>query len=149
LKVILGYFGTTYIHLFYGPLDFVRDYLGEPIPEPIWILLKQETVSGSGISWATCKSALRPIQITMPAPNHSVFYRRHALPVAQPTASEHWEQPLVVICHSQKTINHSTVILLYYSSWLLFAIFLNRDWEQKNVQSYWHTDEDASHPSQP
>ena len=24
---------------------------------PIWILLKQETVSGSGISWAICKSA--------------------------------------------------------------------------------------------
>jgi len=23
---------------------------GEPVPEPIWILLKQETVSGSGIS---------------------------------------------------------------------------------------------------
>ena len=28
--------------------------------EPIWILLKQETVSGSGISWARCKSALAP-----------------------------------------------------------------------------------------
>jgi len=28
--------------------------------EPIWILLKQETVSGSGISWAICKSAPRP-----------------------------------------------------------------------------------------
>ena len=27
--------------------------------EPIWILLKQETVSGSGISWAVCKSAPR------------------------------------------------------------------------------------------
>ena len=26
--------------------------------KPIWILLKQETVSGSGISWAICKSAL-------------------------------------------------------------------------------------------
>jgi len=25
--------------------------------KPIWILLKQETVSGSGISWAICKSA--------------------------------------------------------------------------------------------
>jgi len=25
--------------------------------QPIWILLKQETVSGSGISWAICKSA--------------------------------------------------------------------------------------------
>jgi len=27
---------------------------------PIWILLKQETVSGIGISWAICKSAPRP-----------------------------------------------------------------------------------------
>jgi len=25
--------------------------------EPIWILLKKDTVSGSGISWAVCKSA--------------------------------------------------------------------------------------------
>jgi len=25
--------------------------------KPIWILLKQEAVSGSGISWAVCKSA--------------------------------------------------------------------------------------------
>jgi len=29
---------------------------------PIWILLKQETVSGSGISWAVCKSASRSRQ---------------------------------------------------------------------------------------
>ena len=28
--------------------------------KPIWILLKQETVSGSGISWAICKSNLAP-----------------------------------------------------------------------------------------
>jgi len=28
--------------------------------KPIWILLKQETVSGSGISWTVCKSAPRP-----------------------------------------------------------------------------------------
>ena len=32
--------------------------------KPIWILLKQETVSGSGISWAICKSAPRFRQIT-------------------------------------------------------------------------------------
>ena len=57
--------------------------------KPIWILLKQETVSGSGISWNTCKSAPRSRQITTPAPHHSVFYRPHALPVAQPTASKH------------------------------------------------------------
>ena len=41
--------------------------------KPIWILLKQETVSGSGISWAICKSAPRSRQITMPTPHHSVF----------------------------------------------------------------------------
>ena len=44
--------------------------------EPIWILLKQETVSGSGISWARCKSAPYSRQITMPAPHRSVFTGR-------------------------------------------------------------------------
>jgi len=52
-------------HLFYGPLDFVRDFWGELVPEPILILLEQETVSGSSISWAICKSALCSRQITM------------------------------------------------------------------------------------
>ena len=36
--------------------------------KPVWILMKQETVSGSGISWAICKSASRSRQITMPVP---------------------------------------------------------------------------------
>jgi len=43
--------------------------------KPVWILLKQETHSGSGISWAICKSAPCPRQITTPAPHNSVFYR--------------------------------------------------------------------------
>ena len=55
----------------------------------IWILLKQETVSGSGISWAICKSAPCSRQIITPAPHRSVFYRPDALPVAQPTVSKH------------------------------------------------------------
>ena len=58
--------------------------------KPIWILLEQETVSGSGISWGVCKSAPRCRQITTPAPHHSVFYRPDALPAAQPTVSKHW-----------------------------------------------------------
>ena len=41
--------------------------------KPIWILLKQETVSGSGISWAIRKSAFRSRLITTPAPHHSSF----------------------------------------------------------------------------
>jgi len=60
--------------------------------EPIRILLKQETVSGSDISWAVYKSAPRSRKITTPAPRHSVFYRPDALPAAQPTASKHWRQ---------------------------------------------------------
>ena len=38
--------------------------------KPIWLLLKQETVSGSGISWVVCKLAPGSIQITTPAPHH-------------------------------------------------------------------------------
>ena len=40
--------------------------------KPVWILLKQETVSGSGsgISWAICSS-----QVTTPAPHHSSFFK--------------------------------------------------------------------------
>ena len=61
----------------------------------MWILVKQETVTGSGISWV-CKSAPRSRQITTPAPHHSVFYRPYALPATQPTASKHWRQSLSI-----------------------------------------------------
>ena len=72
----------THTHV-YGPLSGTTG---------IWILLKQETVSCSGISWAIRKSAPRSRQITMPAPHRSVFYMPDALPAAQPTASKHWRQ---------------------------------------------------------
>ena len=45
--------------------------------KPIWMLLKQETVSGSDISWTICKSAPRSRQIITPAPHHSVFTGKH------------------------------------------------------------------------
>ena len=54
--------------------------------KPIWILLKQETVSGSGISWTVCKSAPRSRQTTTPAPHHSVFLRV-GCPSCHPTNS--------------------------------------------------------------
>ena len=61
-------------HPFNGPFSGTSGE-SEPI-KPIWILLKQETVSGSGISWAICKSAPRSRQITMPAPHLSFFTGR-------------------------------------------------------------------------
>ena len=54
--------------------------------KPIWFLLKQETVSGSGISWAICKSAPCSRQITTPAPHHSVFLQA-GCPSCRPTNS--------------------------------------------------------------
>ena len=43
-------------------------------------------VSGSGISWAICKPALRSRQITTPAPHHSVFLQT-GCPSCRPTNS--------------------------------------------------------------
>jgi len=53
-------------------------------------LLEQQTLSGSGISWAISNSAPRPRQVTTPALHHSGFYRPHAIPAAEPTASKHY-----------------------------------------------------------
>ena len=76
----------THTHLFNGPLSGTTQVSQYQKGKTIWILLKQKTVSGSGISWAICKSAPGSRQITMPAPHHSVFYRPDALPATQPTA---------------------------------------------------------------
>jgi len=51
-------------------------------------------VSGSGISWAVCKSAPRCRQTTTPAPHRSVFYRPDALPA---TVSKHWRHAFVLV----------------------------------------------------
>ena len=64
-------------------------------------LLDQAIVSGSGISWAICKSATWPRCITTPASHHSVFYRLDALPVAQRTSSKHWKgkcKEYIILC---------------------------------------------------
>ena len=79
----------THTHPFNGPLSGTTRLSRYQKGKPIWILLKQETVSGSGICWAICKSAPCSRQITMPAPHHSVFYKPDALPAAQPTVSKH------------------------------------------------------------
>ena len=87
--VVYVYNVPTHTHTFNGPVPGLPGSVGTRKVKSIWILLKQETVSGSGISWAICKSALSSRQIAMPAPHHSVVYRPGALPVAQPAASKH------------------------------------------------------------
>jgi len=55
--------------------------------KPIWILLKQQTVSGSGISWAISKTAPCSRQTTTPAPHHSVYsvFLQAGCPSCRPT----------------------------------------------------------------
>ena len=77
---------TTHTHLFNGPFPGLPRWAGTRKVKPIWILLKQETVSGSGISWAICKCAPRSRQITLPAPHHSVFLQA-GCPSCRPTNS--------------------------------------------------------------
>ena len=77
----------AHTHPFNGPF---LGLLSEPVPETQnqsgFILLEQETVSGSGISWAICKSTPCSRQITMPTLHHSVFLQT-GCPSCHPTNS--------------------------------------------------------------
>ena len=74
--------------------------------KPIWILLKQETVSGSGITWAICKSAPCSRQITMPAPHHSVFYK--LVPFLPP--------------NQQRQCTEGKIFALWFNKWLMLLV---------------------------
>ena len=93
----------TQTHTFNGPFSGLPGWAGTRKVKQIWILLKQETVSGR------CKSAPRSRQITMPAPHHSVFYRPDALPATQPTASKRWRPSTQQVKCIQATAAFSAV----------------------------------------
>ena len=105
------YFSASAVHThtrpFNGPFSGTTRVSRYQKGKPIRILVKQETVSGSGISWAIYKSAPRSRQITTPAPHHSVFYRPDSLPVAQPTASKRWRDVLIFNASIKHNINET------------------------------------------
>ena len=92
----------TYIHPFNGPLSGTTRVNRYQKGKLIWTLLKQETVSGSGTSWAVCKSAPRTRQIATSAPHHSVFYRPDALPATQPAVSS-----------TEGTVDYTTHVIIH------------------------------------
>ena len=59
---VLQHTHTCLTALFLG----IPRWAGNRKVKPIWILLKQETVSGSGISWTICKSAPRSRHLAPP-----------------------------------------------------------------------------------
>ena len=99
----------TYIRLtalFSGTTRVSRYQKGKPI----WILVKQETMSGSGISWAICKSAPRSRQITTPEPHRSVFTGRMPfLPPNQQRQSTEGTCETLMSENKRLTINRKVV----------------------------------------
>ena len=85
----------------------------------IWILLEQEIVSGSGISWAVCKCAPRSRQITTPAPHYLVFTGR--MPFLPPNQQ----------CQSTEGTNNS---VMYFRN--LYFVALN--WWNMTQSGAWH-----------
>jgi len=85
--------------------------------KPVWILLEQETVSGSGICWAICKSAPRSRQITMPAPHHSVFLEA-GCPSCHPTNS------VKVLKAVKLCVAYMSTSTFFSLFWLNFGTFL-------------------------
>ena len=118
---------TPHTHTFNSPFSGLTGWAGTRKVKPIWILLKQETVSGSGISWVICKSASHSRQITMPVPHHSkFFFRPDALPAAQPTASKHWRhQPGK---HQKGKIQAHTILCTWFFNTLKFVHY----WQSSN-----------------
>jgi len=86
--------------------------------KPNWILLKQETVSGSGIRWAICVCTLLQTD-SHTGTHHSVFYRPDALPATQPTASKHWRNN----SPGQRAVKRVCVCVFFFRIFVSFCIF--------------------------
>jgi len=99
--------------------------------KPIWILLKQQTVSGSGISWTICKSAPHSRQITMPAPHHWSFLQA-GCPSCRPTKSvkalkaQHVNVTKTADSKLARLSSHTWCAWCRWHNWIVFSIF----WQQ-------------------
>ena len=114
--------GHTHTHLT-APCPGLPGWAGTRKVKLIWILLKQETVSGSGIS----KSAPSSRQITTQAPHHSVSYRPDALHVTQATASKHWTQAVAAVLSAKgRTAAATYQIALAHAR---YSLYFTVGWE--------------------
>jgi len=118
----------THTHPFNSPFSGLPGWTGTRKVKPIWILLKPETVSGSGIRWDICKSATRSRQITMPAPHHSDCANMHVAMLLDGYVGELWQWPtLCQVCfvwmevHKKNDGNFSMILAQTYLMFILFV----------------------------
>ena len=91
------YMLLTHTHTFNGPFSGTTQVSWYQKGKTNTVFLKQETVSGSGISWAICKSASRSRQITMPVPYHSSLTDR--MPFLPPNQQRQSTEGKIHIVH--------------------------------------------------
>ena len=63
---------------------------------------KCEWGGGDNWSYKTCKA---PVKLLPSTNQHPTFYRPYALPVAQPTVSEHWRELFIDLVARSKTVD--------------------------------------------
>jgi len=112
----------THTHPFYGPLDFVQDYPGKPVPEPIWILLPGNTHLWNNppcVYWqwhqlGHMQICTSPQTDNHTSTHHSGFYR----PVLQAGCPSYRQTNSVKALNEckQHTHTHTTVLLLLWTS---------------------------------
>ena len=109
------YLYATYIHPLNGPLSRTTQVSRTRKVKPIWILLVQETVGGSGIRWVVCKSAPRSRQITTPA--STTQFLQAGCPCCRPTNSVKALKASVNIC----TAASYDRVMLYISAYISYS----------------------------
>ena len=81
--------------------------------KPFWILLDQEMMGSSGISWTICKSfAPRSGQITTPVPHHLVFTGR--MPFLPPNQQRRSIEDNIAVLFNATLIQSGKVERLWY-----------------------------------
>ena len=107
----VGFAIHTHTHPYNGPFPGLPRLAGTRKVKPIWIVQKQETVSGSGISWAICKSALRSRQIATCTPPLSFLHA--GCPSCRPTNTVKALKAIYSIYHSQNSFCTSSLTYLF------------------------------------
>ena len=109
-QLVVNSTANTHTHTFNGHFPGLPRWASTRKVKPIWVLLKQETVSGSGISWTVCKSA----------PHHSVFFTGR-MPFLSPNQQHRSTEGKQI--SSAKSHHHcwSLVLLSACRGWLQLA----------------------------
>jgi len=121
--------------------------------KPIWILLKQETVSGSGISWAIYKSAPRSRHTHNHASTPPLNFLQDGCPSCRPTNSVKAPKAVSTVGNKHWSKSHWSgkfVVVCMYALWCVCSVLCvcPRDLCRRPCRHGWRTSVGSSlHPA--